>query len=122
VKRVAALSVFLAACSVEQGKLPVVDAFTLPESATLDADGTYHVTATVSFHDDDDPVAKVRITIPSIRAAHDYTSLTGQRVENGALELKIAGAAPKGALSITAQAIDREGNVSDPKSASITLR
>lgn len=121
-KRVAALSLFLAACSVEQGKVPVLDAFTLPESVTLDADGAYHVTATVSFHDDDDPVAKVRITIASIRAAHDYTSLTGQRVENGTLELKITGAAPKGALTITAQAVDREGNVSDPKSASVTLK
>ena len=116
------LLVFLTACSVEQGKLPVMDEFTLPESATLDADGSYKVVASVSFHDDDDPVAKVRVTIASIRAAHDYTSLTGQKVEKGSLALTIVGSAPKGPLQITAQAIDREGNVSDPKSASITLK
>jgi hypothetical protein len=116
------LLVFLTACTVEQGERPVVDAFTLPESATLDPDGTYKLTATVSFHDDDDPVTKLRVTIPSLGAGHDYTSLSGQRVENGSLAIQVAGTAPKGALTIAVTAIDREGNMSDPKSASVTLK
>jgi hypothetical protein len=121
VKR-AVLLLFLAACSVEQGKLPVVDEFTLPESATLDADGTYHVDATISFHDDDDSVRRVRVQIPAVGATRDYSSLSGKSVTKGVLPLQIVGTAPKGALQISVQAIDLEGNVSDPKSASVTLK
>ena len=120
-KRALAL-LFLASCSVEAGKIPVIDEFTLPESATLNADGTYHVDATISFHDDDDSVRRIRVTVPSIGAAKDYTSPTGKSVTNGTLSLQIVGTAPKGALAINVQLIDTESNVSDPKSASITLK
>jgi hypothetical protein len=120
-KRALAL-LFLTSCSVESGKLPVVDEFVLPESATLDADGTYHVDATISFHDDDDVVKRVRVQVPALGVAKDYTSPSGKSVTKGALPLQIVGTAPKGALTLHVQVLDSEGNVSDPKSASITLK
>lgn len=121
-KRLAALLVVLTACTVESLKPPVIDEFVLPESATLDADGTYHVDATLSFHDEDDAVAGIRVQIPAISARNDYKSLSGKSVSRGVLPLKIVGTAPKGALEIIVLAIDVEGNISDPKSAKVTLK
>ncbi len=121
-KRLAALAVLLSACSVESMKIPVVDELILPESVTLDADGTYHIDAVISFHDDDDAVAGVRVQVPALGARNDYTSLSGKRVEKGVLPLKIIGTTPKGPLEIIVMAVDVEANVSDPKSAKVTLK
>lgn len=121
-KRLAAFAVALSACTVESLKPPVIDEFVLPESATLDPDGTYHVNATLSFHDEDDAVARIRVQIPSLGALNDFGSLSGKSVTKGVLPLKIVGTAPKGALAITVMAVDVEGNLSDPKSASVTLK
>lgn len=121
-KRLAPLLVALTACTVESLKPPVIDEFLLPESATLDADGTYHVDATVSFHDEDDAVARIRVQIPALGARNDYSSLSGNSVTRGVLPLRIVGTAPRGQLEIIVMAVDVERNMSDPKSAKITLK
>lgn len=112
----------LAACTVEHGKIPVVDEVTVPASATLDADGTYHVDATVTFHDDDDNVRKIRVTIESLKTGNDYPITSVRSATNLLIPVRIVGSAPKGETELRVQAIDLEGNVSDPKSVKVTLR
>lgn len=112
----------LSACTVEHGKVPVIDELSLPESVTLDADGTYHVNGTISFHDDDDTVSRVRVKIASIGAAGDYPATGGKTATKAPLALKIVGTAPKGALQLTVWILDVEGNISDPKNPTVTLK
>lgn len=116
----AALS--LAACTVEHGKVPVIDELILPESVTLDADGTYHVNGTISFHDDDDTVSRVRVQIASLGAKADYPATGGKSAVKAPLTLKVVGSAPKGELQLTVWILDIEGNISDPKTPKITLK
>ncbi len=121
-KRLAALCLFLAACEVSHGKIPVIDELVLPESATLDADGTYHVDGTIGYHDDDDTVSRVRVEVPSIRAIAHYPAAGKSSASAEPLALRIVGTAPKGALTINVLVLDREGNASDPRSATVTLK
>lgn len=112
----------LPACSIEHGKLPVIDALGLPESVSLDADGTYHVDATISYHDDDDEVSRIRVSIPSLGAAAQYASPGGKKATAAAFTFKVAGDTPKGKLAVEVLVLDVEGNASEAKTGSVTLK
>lgn len=112
----------LSGCSIQQGKLPVIDAFGLPESVSLDADGTYHVDATISYHDDDDAVSRIRVNVPSLNATGEYGAPGGQKATNAPFTFKVVGSAPKGPLAVSVIVLDVEGNASDMKSGSVTLK
>lgn len=120
-KRVVAL-LFYTACTVQQGKVPVLDSVSVPESVTLDADGTYHVDATYAYHDDDDEVSRVQVQIASLGATAQYGTPGGKVSKSATVLLKIVGTAPKGATELTFWVLDVEGNMSDPKTAKVTLK
>lgn len=110
------------ACSIQQGKVPVIDALALPASVTLDADGSYHIDATISYHDDDDEVSRIRVSAPSIGATAQLAAPGGKTATDAPFTFKIVGTAPKGALGIKILILDVEGNASDEKTASVTLK
>ncbi|MBI2393641.1 MAG: hypothetical protein HYV09_28950 [Deltaproteobacteria bacterium] len=120
-RRVAAAALLLAACTVEQGTRPVIDALTLADSATLDPDGTYHVAGLISYHDDDDEVRRIRVQVPSLGSSAQYPA-SGRAANDAAIALRIVGTAPKGPLAVTVSVIDAEANESDPRSATVTLK
>jgi hypothetical protein len=122
VKPVAALCVLLAACEVSSGKLPVIDELVMPDSVTIDADGTYHVDGTISYHDEDDTVSRVRVEIPAIRASAQYPASGTSSATRASLAIRIVGTAPKGATTINVNVLDREGNASDTKVVTVTLK
>lgn len=109
-------------CTIEHGKIPVIDAFNLPQSVSLDGDGTYHVDATISYHDDDDAVSRIRVHIASLNATGEYSAPGGQKAENAPFTFKVVGSAPKGPLGVEVMILDVEGNASDVKSGSVTLK
>src|SRR6476469_6894756 len=88
----------LSACSIEQGKNPVIDELVVPAEATLASDGTYHVDSTISFHDDDDAVTRIRVRLESTGATAEYPATGEQTAKNSPFTILIAGTAPKGAL------------------------
>jgi hypothetical protein len=118
-KRLALWLLPLFACTVQQGKIPVIDEVSVPATASLNADGTYHVDATVRYHDDDDKVSRVRAQVAALGPPGQYAA-TGNT--ETAVALKIVGTAPKGATTITFWVLDVEGNMSDPKNVTVTLQ
>lgn len=116
----AASALFLAACTVTSGKVPVIDELSLPAEATLHADGTYHVDGTISYHDDDDVVTRFRVQV--LNTAAQIPAGGSKRAVREPLSLRIAGTAPKGATTITVIALDREANASEAKTATVTLK
>lgn len=117
-----ALLALFCGCTIEQGKVPVIDAFGLPASVSLDADGSYHVDATISYHDDDDAVSRIRVHVASLNATAEYSAPGGQKATDAPFTFKVVGTAPKGALAVEVIVLDVEGNASDVKSGSVTLK
>jgi hypothetical protein len=121
-KVVSVALLFLSACSIEQGKNPVIDDLVVPAEATLASDGTYHVDSTISFHDDDDAVTRIRVKLEGTGATAEYPANGEQTAKNAAFTIQIAGTTPKGAVTLSVFVLDAQGNASDTKSASVTLK
>ncbi|MGZ3420289.1 MAG: hypothetical protein ACXVEF_36350 [Polyangiales bacterium] len=117
-----ALLLPLTACSVEQGKNPVIDDLAVPATATLASDGTYRLDSTISFHDDDDEVNRIRVHVESLDATAEYPATGGKSATHAPFTIQIAGTAPKGPLSLSVIVLDVAGNSSDTKTATVTLQ
>jgi hypothetical protein len=120
--RMALALLLLPACSIEQGKNPVIDDLAVPESATLAADGTYHVDSTISFHDDDDAVNRIRVHVDSLGATAEYPANGERSATHAPFTIQVAGSAPKGPLALSVIVLDVAGNASDTKTATVTLK
>jgi hypothetical protein len=97
----------LAGCA-SQDLPPVIDAIDMPPTATLDASGFYTVSGSMTFHDPDDLVATLRVTIPLVQMSYDYPV----GIEAGAispLTVKFSSAAPKGIEEYDLTLIDEAG-------------
>ena len=120
--RIAAMLLLLPACSIDQGKNPVIDDLVVPAEATLASDGTYHVDSTISFHDDDDAVSRIRVRIDGTGATAEYAANGERTAKNAPFTIQIAGTTAKGTLGLSVFILDSEGNASDTKSATVTLK
>lgn len=113
---------FFSACSIEQGKNPVLDDLVVPAEATLASDGTYHFDSTISFHDGDNGVTRIRVRLDSTGATAEYPASGDRSAKNAPFTIQIAGTAPKGQLVLSVFVLDAEGNASETKSATVTLK
>jgi hypothetical protein len=93
----------------------------VPSTATLAADGFYHVTGVIGFHDLDDAVATLSIRVPFVGRTYDLATPTNDGLGSMTIELKLASTSPKGPVEIDLTLIDDSGLASAPLTEMVTL-
>jgi hypothetical protein len=101
---------------------PVIDRLDMPARAALDADGFYHCDGQIAFHDSDDPVKTLTVSIPAYFARYDFA--TGELRVTSAFPvlLRLAGSTPKGPLSYAIALTDDSGLQSAAMTETVTLQ
>jgi hypothetical protein len=114
----------LVACSsssTKSGSPPVIDSITMPGTAMVGSDGYYTLAGSITFHDADDAVTKLKIVVPSAgNATFEYDVPGGQT--SYALIVKVSGAAPKGPIEYDVSLIDAGGAESAASKQTVTLQ
>jgi hypothetical protein len=109
-------------CGSTRPAPPVIDSLTMPATATLGASGTYDLTGTLHFHDDDDGVATLRVRLPAL--ALSYDTMLAVHFQRGDLPIALhfSASTPKGDLEYQVNLIDLSGLESVPRTEHVTLQ
>ncbi len=119
--RLLAILCLAAGCTASTPKPPVLDDLQMPQSATVGASGFYEVSGLLSFHDDDDYVAKIRIRVPLVATTYEYDAPPFQFKGTFALTIKFASTSPKGPVEYDVSLVDTAGLESVPVKRTVNL-
>lgn len=114
----------LSACSGHSGGTPVIDQFEMPATATMGADGNYHLAGNILAHETDGQgsVQIVHVRVPSLPLDQRpfYGPPSSDRPTNLAFDL--SGSTPKGTIAYEVSVIDSNGAESAVLKTSVVLQ
>ena len=110
----------LAGCMVSPA--PVIDDLRMSPTATLGADGVYHVRGSISFHSEASLVSKIRIAIPKTAQTYELGSNLSVRGDTMDFEVQLHGQTPRGVVTYDVSLLDAHGVPSESRRMLVTLQ
>jgi len=101
---------------------PVIDDLQMPQAATLAPSGFFEVAGLASFHDDEDPLAKIRIKVPLVGMSYDYDAPPGLFRGTLQLTVRFAASSPRGPVAYEVSLVDGAGLESAPAKQGVALQ